>query len=233
MRIHTVMLNQTQIFQDGEADQWFARNKAHLNEIEYPNSPCPHEIQSLVNVLSPFKSEINSVLEIGCSSGQKLEYLCHGLDATGRGIDPSAEAVKVGASRLSYSDILLSCGTADALPYESNTFDLVYFGFCMYLFDRSKLLAAVAEADRVLKPGGFLAITDFDPGEKGKRPYSHKSHVFSYKQDYSRCFTDVGLYYLLAKSSFSHARNHFDPIAGERISLSVLYKEKDPYPDML
>jgi SAM-dependent methyltransferase len=224
------MKSQNSIFKDGEADSWYSRNKEVLNDLGSAGSQLPLDIENLSRNLDPFKNYINRILEIGCSSGKKLETLCRMLDASGHGIEPSALAVEEGNSRMKDSQIQLVCGTADELPFESGSFDLVYFGFCLYLVDRQTLLKSLAEADRVLRAGGFLAITDFDPGRMYKRPYVHQEGLFSYKQDYSKFYTDSGLYYLVSKCSFSHRKDFFDHESDERVSLSLLFKEMDPYP---
>lgn len=58
------------------------------------------------------------------------------------------------------------------------------------------MMKSLSEADRVLKPGGFMIITDFDPGHNYKKPYSDIDDVYSYKQDYASIFTQSRLYYL-------------------------------------
>jgi ubiquinone/menaquinone biosynthesis C-methylase UbiE len=224
------MNNQTSAFRDGEADLWYARNNTVLNRAGISKEELTFERKELCSTLEPFKQNIKRVLEIGCSSGQKLQALSAVLEASGDGIEPSKLAVDEGNRRLKNSNVHLKCGTADQITYGSNSFDLVYFGFCLYLFDRSNLFASLSEADRVLKKGGFLAITDFDPGVKSKRPYIHKAGIFSYKQDYSKFYTESGLYYLVGKKSFSHRQAFFDFDSDERVSLTVLYKEVDPYP---
>jgi ubiquinone/menaquinone biosynthesis C-methylase UbiE len=170
------------------------------------------------------------VLEIGCSDGLKLDAICYDLDAIGVGIDPSSIAVNAGNTRAKIADITLMQGTGENLPCLSERFDLVYFAFCLYLFDRKSLIQSLAEADRVLKPGGFLVITDFDPGVPYKRPYSHCDGVYSYKQDYTTFYTQSGLYYLAGKTCFSHRVPYLDEIPDERVATSILYKEAEPYP---
>jgi len=217
-------MDQSAVFLEGEGDNYFLRNKAALDVKSGAT-----EINWLAQGLTPFKGKINSILEIGCSNGAKLEQICGLLDAKGQGIDPSQQAVGEGNRRLSGSGVELQVGTASRLPFDRGAFDFVYFGFCLYLLDRQDLFSAAAEADRVLKFGGFLAITDFDPIHRHKRAYHHKDGVFSYKQDYSQIFTGSGLYYLVAKNSFSHRQPFFDTDGNERVSTTLLFKEVDAY----
>ncbi len=222
--------SQDDIFRAGEADLWYARNKTLLSGQGSSKDLPAYDIQLLSTWLGPHRDDIRRILEIGCCNGMKLQTLCERLNATGEGIEPSGLAVADGNERMNGAPARLTCGTAEQLPFDSDSFDLVYFGFCLYLLDRRSLLQALSEADRVLKPSGFLAITDFDPGAMHKRPYSHREGIFSYKQDYARFYTESGLYYLVSKQSFSHRQNYFDLVGDERVSLSLLYKEQDPYP---
>jgi ubiquinone/menaquinone biosynthesis C-methylase UbiE len=201
--------NQSRTFVEGEADNWFRRNQAALDAVADACAKGSLKIDWLLQNLAPFKGKIQSVLEIGCTNGTKLERICSVMDAQGTGIDPSTLAVANGNQKFENGKIRLHTGTASNLPFGSQLFDLVYFGFCLYLVDRQDLFAAIAEADRVLKNGGFLAITDFDPISQHKRPYHHKPGVFSYKQDYSKFFTASGMYFLVSKTSFSHRQPVF------------------------
>ena len=220
--------SQSQVFLEGEGDNWFRRNKSSLDSKE-----VFHEAETIRRVLAAYKAKVGSILEIGCSNGAKLEALCEFFDARGCGVDPSESAVNAGNAVFSQKGkgdkIQLGVSTAASLPYGTASFDLVYFGFCLYLVDRDELYKTIAEADRVLKKGGFLAILDFDPGLRRKREYHHRPGVFSYKTSHADFFTEGGHYYLVAKESFSHGANHFSVDSDERVSLSVLYKEPDAY----
>lgn len=216
-------MRQSDIFLSGEGDNWFTRNQRAVAEGKTP------EIQTIVRALAGHPP--SSILEVGCSNGSKLAALCAHFAASGSGIDPSEIAIAEGAAK--WPDLDVRVGTAASLPFESEAFDLVYFGFCLYLVDRSEVFRAAAEADRVLRPGGFLAVLDFDPLLPHRRPYHHKAGVFSYKTDHARFFLGSGHYSLIAKDSFSHASASFTPNNDERISMSVLFKETDAYWDRL
>ena len=214
--------SQSDAFLKSEGDHWFERNKDLLRrKINL------YDTKTIKRVLEHDSDRINHILEIGSGNGVKLNDLCEYFDANGAGVDPSEVAIKDGL--VAYSNLRLSVATASDLPFSKNSFDLVYFGFCLYLVDRSDIFKAISEADRVLKPGGFLAILDFDPIQRHKRPYHHLPGLFSYKTSYAEFFMTGGHYYLIAKESFSHDANHFTANSDERVSISILYKEIDPY----
>lgn len=227
------MTSQTDVFlRFREADNWYTRNKEALTRHNETGDEFP-DVSHIFFTLRHFKDRLNSILEIGCSNGAKLERLCRIFNAKGHGIDPSQLAVADGNQRLAKEgQVDLVVGTANHLPFEDKKFDLVYFAFCLYVVDRQDLFAAAAEANRVLKESGFLVICDFDPTYRHKRDYHYKSGTFTYKQDYSRFFCESGLYNLVAKHSFSHdylRQPFFEYDSNERISLSILVKEIEPY----
>jgi ubiquinone/menaquinone biosynthesis C-methylase UbiE len=218
-------INQNEVFANGEGDAWYTRNQVYL---EGRDAAATLDVQYICETLTPYQGTVNQVLEIGCSTGAKLAVICERLSAKGSGVDPSEQAIRAGNQQRKSDTINLVQGTGENLPFPDRSFDLVYFAFCLYLFDRGTLLKSLAEADRVLKPGGFLAITDFDPGSPRKRQYAHFQGMYSYKQDYASFFTNTGLYCLVGKQSFSHRQDHFDLDANERVATQILHKELDP-----
>jgi ubiquinone/menaquinone biosynthesis C-methylase UbiE len=102
---------------------------------------------------------------------------------------------------------------------------LVFFGFCLYLVPPTEIFKAVAEANRVLRGGGFLAILDFDYGQFKVSSYKHAEGIFSYKNNYSRLFTSSGYFHQMSKWSYSHFGNSFTEDRDERVSIEVLFKE--------
>ncbi|WP_194481656.1 class I SAM-dependent methyltransferase [Bradyrhizobium sp. CCBAU 53338] len=139
-----------------------------------------------------------SVLEIGCANGYRVARICDRFAARGFGIEPSSQAVADGRSR--YPSLSLEIGTADRLPFADGQFDLVIFGFCLYLVDPRLHLRCVAEADRVLADGGVLAIYDFIEPVPYHNRYSHLEGVRSYKMEFSRYFLASPAYRLLRRN---------------------------------
>jgi ubiquinone/menaquinone biosynthesis C-methylase UbiE len=208
---------QKSAFLDGEGDQWLARNRRAL---EADNAQRDAVVERVARQLAP--EHRATVLEIGCGQGVNLERLASLRPIQAHGIDPSREAVAAGQAR--NAALSLRVATADALPYDDATFDVVWFGFCLYLIDRPLLLRVVAEADRVLRDGGLLAILDFDPAAPCRRIYHHLPHLHSYKMDHARLFLANPAYVLVEKISMQHDSAAWTADPQERVALSLCRK---------
>lgn len=208
---------QRDIFLSGEGDAYFRRNEAG-----YVTAPGGDESLPL-SVVRRYVGAQSHVLEIGCANGLNLERLRQTVGCKGAGIDPSAAAIETGTR--DFPDLDLRRGTADLLPFADASFDLVWFGFCLYVTDRSLLPRVVAEADRVLRDGGFIVIVDFDPAQPVRRRYSHAQGVTTYKTDHARLFLGFPQYCLAEKRPFSHGGAGFERDGDERLAIQVLYKD--------
>ena len=106
-----------------------------------------------------------TLLDVGCGFGGTIRQInaTHSdMDLTGLNIDPRQLAV-AGAESKAADGNKISWIEADAcaLPFEDNSFDRVLAVECIFHFpSRERFLA---EAARVLKPGGYLAVSDFVP----------------------------------------------------------------------
>ncbi|MGI9252438.1 MAG: class I SAM-dependent methyltransferase, partial [Thermomicrobiales bacterium] len=91
------------------------------------------------------------VLEVGCGSGNYSSAIRAATGATVYGIDPSREMLAAAAQD---GSLVLSVGSAEALDFEADQFDLVYsVDVIHHVNDRP---AFFAETHRVLRPGGKL-----------------------------------------------------------------------------
>ncbi|MGY3616559.1 class I SAM-dependent methyltransferase [Bradyrhizobium sp. USDA 10063] len=181
--------SQREVFLESEGDAWYARNQEHLHGAGQ---------DIVLTTLQEVGVSPTMVLEIGCANGYRVAGVCEQFGATGFGIEPSSKAVADGRSR--YPSLSLEVGTADLLPFADGQFDLVIFGFCLYLVDPRLHLRCVAEADRVLADGGLLAIHDFIEPAPYHNRYAHLEGVHSYKMEFSRYFLASPAYRLLRRS---------------------------------
>jgi ubiquinone/menaquinone biosynthesis C-methylase UbiE len=217
-------MNQRNVFLSSEGDNWYIRN----NKKGFAKSP---EIRFLLNYLKA--QPIQKLLEVGCSSGKKTRILARKLHAEGYGIDPSKLAIKKARTSncrtfrkfFGLQQPNFSVGTADKLMFGTKFFDFIYFGFCLYLVDRNLISSSLSEANRCLKPGGFIAIKDFDYGSIHVNKYKHKKSIKSFKEDYTEYFMKLG-YKLVSKESYVSQKIGFEIDPDERISIWLLHKPK-------
>ena len=199
-------------FLDGEGDAWFARNEASFGATD----------DELERALQSLQVSPRRILEIGCSNGYRLEKMRTRFNADCFGIDPSSHAIASG--KISYPGLSLGVGTADTLPFSDAAFDLVIFGFCLYLCDPVDYFEIVSEANRVLSDPGWLVIHDFLTLSPRRRQYSHLPGIFSHKMEFSRLFTGNPAYRLLARRYLEHTMEHsFDP--DDAVSIDILRKD--------
>ena len=216
--------SQKEVFVLGEGDRYYERNRTKL-DVLHGGSPD----DAVVRAVTAISVEPRSILEIGCSNGWRLDVLRERYSAACAGIDPSRKAIEDGAR--SFPGLALRQGTADQLPYPDAGFDLVIFGFCLYLCDRRDLFRIAAEADRVLADEGHLVIFDFHPPFPYQKAYAHCPGVFSYKMDYTGLFTWHPAYTTVHLELFADApgKSH---LPDERMSVAVLRKDpRGAYPN--
>jgi ubiquinone/menaquinone biosynthesis C-methylase UbiE len=101
------------------------------------------------------------LLEIGCGMGyDSLEFLKRGVKVTATDLTPNAVAMTIqhfNVENVKAEDVR----TANALelPFEDNTFDAVWSNGVLHATGDTR--RAIAEARRVLKPGGRAMISHF------------------------------------------------------------------------
>jgi ubiquinone/menaquinone biosynthesis C-methylase UbiE len=184
-------MNQKQkdIFLLTEGDAWFDRNYKNLKNKKYNfEDSIIQSVHKCLNssfLLEKRKSrEEIKLLEIGCGDARRLKWMSKNLDIQCQGIDPSAKAVEFARS----NGINCIQATADSLPFNNQDFDIVIFGFCLYLCDRGDLFKIAYESNRVLKSNSWLIINDFFSEIPIANNYHHYPNVFSYKMDYRKIF---------------------------------------------
>jgi ubiquinone/menaquinone biosynthesis C-methylase UbiE len=200
-------MSQKETFIEGEGDRWHERNSGGLNN------------DLVLPTIQRNGLRVSDVLEIGSGDGSRLLQIKAAFPhANVAGVDPSQKAVNEAAAGTS-----LRVATADALPYENDSFNLVIFGFCLYLCDRADLFKIAAEADRVLRDYGAMIVYDFHPPLPYRNPYKHVEGIFSYKMDHSRMFSWNPAYQIISQDVFPHpGTTSMNP--DNRVGITVMRK---------
>ena len=179
-------MKQTLTMMESEGDAWFWRNEEQLGMQD----PVSKTIQFLR--LFP-----QSALEVGCANGWRLKRLRDIYDCNIAGVDPSPAAVAAA------NEPTIKRGIAQSLPFAGRSFDMVIYGFCLYLCEPQHLFTIAQEGDRVLKDLGYLIVHDFaDDKPPFSRKYEHREGVLAYHMDYARLWLGHPWYRRIMRKSF-------------------------------
>ncbi|NBT58601.1 class I SAM-dependent methyltransferase [bacterium] len=214
-------MKQKKVFLEKEGDAWFERNHSALQKQKFDlQDPVISAIHRCINAdLSQKKNKV-ALLEIGCGEGKRLKYLSKKFNISCQGIEPSQKAVAMAIG----NKLSVVQGTADSLPYDCQIFDIVVFGFCLYLCDREHLFQIAHEADRVLKKSGWIVIHDFFSTKPSSNEYHHFSGLYAYKMDYRKLFDWHPDYTCFSHEVIKHAGNGYTDDPNEWVAISVLRK---------
>jgi ubiquinone/menaquinone biosynthesis C-methylase UbiE len=211
-------MKQKDVFLQLEGDAWIARNRTALERVRLPDDdPLLRELVELI----PSTPKPN-VLEIGCGDGTRLAWIHRNLAANCWGVEPSAVAV----TEANAKGVTAHQGTAEALPFEDRSMDVVMFGFCLYLCDREDLARIASEADRVLRSSGWLLILDFFSPVPTARPYHHRPGIVSYKMDYRTLFSWHPDYLCMTHKVRHHQSARYTDDPNEWVAVSVFRKHQ-------
>jgi SAM-dependent methyltransferase len=101
-----------------------------------------------------------SILEIGCGSGNNVWFVAReGFKAAG--VDASESAIEFAQERFRSEGLTADLRVADftKLPFEEDSFDMVFDRGALYCTPRSGVVSCISEVRRVLKPGGLFQCT--------------------------------------------------------------------------
>lgn len=99
------------------------------------------------------------MLDVGCGTGRLATALAERERCRVWGVDESGEMLAVARERAP-ANVGLRLATAERLPFRAGWFERLVMRLSVHLVERP---LALAEARRVLGPGGRLAIATFDP----------------------------------------------------------------------
>lgn len=126
----------------------------------------------------------DSLLDLGTGTGRMLELL-HPLYSRATGIDASSSMLSVARAnldRVGISDAQVRLGDIYNLALPRDSYDVVTVHLVLHFLDDPE--RALAEATRVLRPGGRLLIVDFAPHQLEflREEHAHRRLGFSREQ---------------------------------------------------
>jgi len=143
------------------AQAYFSRNASEWDELRRLHVSDAAVEKALLKLIG--KRPVDSLLDLGTGTGRVLQLLSD-VYRRAVGIDASRDMLSVARANLDKAGIVKASvrqGDILNLPLEAQDFDLVIIHQVLHFLDQPEL--AIAEAARVLRPGGRLLIVDLAP----------------------------------------------------------------------
>lgn len=196
---------QAQAYFESAAIEWETLRKLHQ-----PDQAVEHEMGKAVA-----DQHFGFHIDLGSGTGRMLELFSPQTDR-GEGVDSSRKMLALARARFDggiNSALSVRQGDILSLPYTDKSADLVTIHQVLHYLREPGL--AIAEASRVLSPGGTLLIADFAPHsyEELRERHAHRRLGFAVQEVTNWC-RDVGLDVISATQVAPHS-------AGEGLTVTI------------
>jgi ubiquinone/menaquinone biosynthesis C-methylase UbiE len=146
---------------EGHAGEWDAIRSLHVAEEQVERAMC-----ALLGVDGAATASLGRLIDIGTGTGRMIELFAHAASSA-LGIDRSSEMLRLARAKLGERGLAnaeLRQADLYALPLGDAGADVAILHHVLHFAQQPG--AAIAEAARVLAPGGRLLIADFAPHDR-------------------------------------------------------------------
>lgn len=174
----------------GEADAYFERNATALAAYD-PSADPVFELLTHYPIVKP-----ETILDLGCASGERLSALAKHFDCDGIGVDASGQAIAAANKRdPSLMWVAEPIEGGQVFP----AVDTIVCSMVLHWLQRDVLFHVMHRIDWLLQQSlgdKYLVINDFHPEKPTKNLYHHRPSelVYTFKRRYEDIFIETGLY---------------------------------------
>jgi ArsR family transcriptional regulator len=209
-------LGQIRQGREARAANYFTRHAAQWDVLRSLHSDDATVEAALAGLLG--SAPLGRVLDVGTGTGRMAELFEPGA-ASVAALDNSPEMLRLARARLQHlapGRVELVQGDFAALPFPDASFDTVLFHQVLHYAQSPETV--LAEAARVTRPGGRIAIVDFAPHDREELRERH-AHV-------RLGFADEQVRALLARAGFVPGEGR--SLAGHELTVMIWTGERLP-----
>lgn len=166
------------------ASQYFARHAEQWDELRRLHSPDRLVEDALVDALGDVPP--GRLLDIGTGSGRMAELFAPHAELV-VALDKSLDMLRVARAKLQHlpaEQVELVQGDFAALPFAAQSFDTVLLHQVLHFAQEPS--SVMAEAARVTRPGGRIAIVDFAAHDREELRNRHEHARLGFADDHMR-----------------------------------------------
>ncbi|MDR2857981.1 MAG: metalloregulator ArsR/SmtB family transcription factor [Novosphingobium sp.] len=182
------------------AEGYFARHAGEwdtLRSLHCPDEPVEAALARALGSDSPGSRDLGALLDVGTGTGRMAELFAPRADRI-TGLDKSPEMLRIARARLQKlpaEQVELVQGDFLTLPFADASFDTVLFHQVLHYAQEPE--GVLAEAARVTRPGGRIAVVDFA---------AHDHEELRERHAHARLgFSDEQMLALLSEAGFASA----------------------------
>jgi len=175
-------LGQVRVQRAEKASAYFSQNAVEWDRLRKLHV-AEEKVEASLKIMVG-EQPVNNFLDLGTGTGRLLQ-LFEGIYRHATGVDASREMLSVARANLEHAGLAkatIRLGDIFNLPMEGEAYDLVSIHQVLHFLENPEL--AIAEAARMLRPGGRLVVVDFAPhGLDSLRSEHHHARLgFSHAQ---------------------------------------------------
>lgn len=213
---------QEEAFVNTEADAWYERNKSTIME---PVSKNHKVIKAISGSCIP---NTGCFIDLGGGSGKVAAGIINFYpEWQGTVLEPSKKAIEAGSR--SFPALKFICGSlTQSRDMPNQLYDLAIICGVFTWIERGLLSQAIANIDKLVKPSGYIIISDFYTPFPRANEYHYKEGLFTFKQDYCLPFLALNTYteiYRTSQPMRNHTRFDEDDLYDAWWMTSVLQKD--------
>jgi len=171
--------------------------------------------KSLINMMNP--SQNQNLIDVACGTGDIAKLFLNLVDKRSKitCVDPNKHMIKKGKEKLNkFKNLNWIISSAEKLPLDDNNFDFYTISFG--LRNTKNLNKALAEAYRVLKPGGRYLCLEFSKIQNSGLEFIYKN--------YSKLIPSIGKFVVGEEKPYKYLINSIENFVNQEELINLMKK---------